>query len=61
MSWAKVLVQELSARRGKYQGGHGMAEKVTCIVRGEGQYSDCRCITKIRTDASKYTRGQGHD
>ena len=39
-----------------------MAEKVTCIVRGEKpKYSDCRCITEIRTDAGKYSRGEAHD
>jgi len=39
-----------------------MAEKVTCIVRGDkDKYSDCRCITEIRTDAGKYSRGEAHD
>jgi len=39
-----------------------MAEKVTCIVRGDkAKYSDCRCITEIRTDAGKYTRSEAHD
>ena len=37
-----------------------MAEKVTCIVRGEkSKYSDCRCITEIRTDASRYNPARG--
>lgn len=32
-----------------------MAEKVTCIVKGDSsKYSDCRCITQIRTDARTY-------
>lgn len=39
-----------------------MAEKVTCIVRGEkDKYSDCRCITEIRTDASRYSRLEAHN
>lgn len=39
-----------------------MAEKVTCIVRGEkDKYSDCRCITEIRTDAGRYTRLEAHN
>ena len=39
-----------------------MAEKVTCIVRGEKhRFSDCRCITKIRTDAARYTRLEAHN
>ncbi len=39
-----------------------MAEKVTCIVRGEkDEYSDCRCITEIRTDAGSYTRIEAHN
>lgn len=39
-----------------------MAEKVTCIIRGDKEkYSDCRCITEIRTDAGKYTRAEAHD
>lgn len=39
-----------------------MAEKVTCIVKGDGRYSDCRCITEIRTDAGRrYTREQAHE
>lgn len=39
-----------------------MAEKVTCIVRGEKhRYSDCRCITEIRTDAARYTRLEAHN
>jgi hypothetical protein len=39
-----------------------MAEKVTCIIRGDkDKYSDCRCITEIRTDAGKYTRTEAHD
>ncbi len=40
-----------------------MAEKVTCIVKGEAHlHSDCRCITKIKTDYWKeYTREQAHE
>jgi hypothetical protein len=36
-----------------------MAEKVTCIVKGDSRkYSDCRCITQIRTYVRPYTREQ---
>lgn len=39
-----------------------MAERVTCIVKGERhRYSDCRCITEIRTDAARYTRLEAHN
>ena len=40
-----------------------MPEKVTCIVKGEAHlHSDCRSITKIRTDSfHEYTRKQAHD
>jgi hypothetical protein len=40
-----------------------MAEKVTCIVKGEAHlHSDCRSITKIKTDYyNEYTREQAHD
>lgn len=39
-----------------------MPERVTCIARGDkDKYSDCRCITEIRTDARKYTRLEAHD
>lgn len=40
-----------------------MAEKVTCIVKGEAHlHSDCRSITKIKTDCWKeYTREQAHE
>jgi acetylornithine deacetylase/succinyl-diaminopimelate desuccinylase-like protein len=39
-----------------------MAEKVTCIVRGDkGKHSDCRCITQIRTDGGTYTRLEAHN
>ncbi len=39
-----------------------MAERVTCIVRGESHlYSDCRCITQIRTDAATYSRLEAHN
>lgn len=39
-----------------------MAEKVTCIIRGDkDKYSDCRCITQIRTEASTYTRLEAHN
>lgn len=39
-----------------------MAEKVTCIVRGDkDKYSDCRCITQIRTDLKTYTRLEAHN
>lgn len=40
-----------------------MAEKVTCIVRGESyRYSDCRCITEIQVDGWKrYTRLEAHE
>ena len=38
-----------------------MAEKVTCIVKGDAaKYSDCRCITQIRTNARTYTRLEAH-
>lgn len=39
-----------------------MAEKVTCIVRGDrDKYSDCRCITEIRTDGGRYSRLEAHN
>lgn len=40
-----------------------MAEKVTCITKGEAHlHSDCRSITKIQTDqAREYTREQAHE
>lgn len=40
-----------------------MAEKVTCIVKGEAHlHSDCRCITKITTDNWRvYTREEAHE
>jgi len=38
-----------------------MAEKVECIVKGDGRYSDCRCITSIRTDVRTYTREEAHE
>lgn len=39
-----------------------MAEKVTCIVRGDrNRYSDCRCITEIRTDIARYSRLEAHN
>jgi len=39
-----------------------MAEKVKCIVKGDSsKYSDCRCITEIRTDARSYTRLEAHN
>jgi len=40
-----------------------MAEKVTCIVKGEAHlHSDCRCITEIQVDGwKKYTRSEAHD
>ena len=39
-----------------------MAEKVTCIVRGDkDKYSDCRCITQIRTTGGTYSRLEAHD
>ena len=39
-----------------------MAEKVTCIVRGDkNTYSDCRCITQIRTEIGTYTRIEAHN
>ena len=40
-----------------------MSEKVTCIVKGEAHlHSDCRSITKIKTDYWKeYTREQAHE
>lgn len=37
-----------------------MAEKVACIVKGDHKYSDCRCITSIRTDVRTYTREEAH-
>jgi acetylornithine deacetylase/succinyl-diaminopimelate desuccinylase-like protein len=34
-----------------------MADQVTCIVKGDGtRYSDCRCITEIRTGTGRYSR-----
>lgn len=39
-----------------------MAEKVSCIVRGDNQtYSDCRCITEIRTESGRYTRLEAYN
>jgi hypothetical protein len=39
-----------------------MAEKVSCIVRGDNQtYSYCRCITEIRTESGRYTRLEAHN
>jgi len=38
-----------------------MAEKVVCITKGDGRYSDCRCITQIRTTVGSYTREQAHE
>ena len=40
-----------------------MSEIVTCIIKGDGtRYSDCRCITGIRTDGwRRYTREQAHE
>lgn len=39
-----------------------MAEKVSCIVRGDkGKYCDCRCISEIQTEARSYTRVQAHE
>jgi hypothetical protein len=40
-----------------------MAEKVTCIVKGEAHlHSDCRSITQIKTDYGQvYTREQAYD
>lgn len=39
-----------------------MAAKVSCIERGEkNMYSDCRCITEIRTDAGRYSRLEAHN
>jgi hypothetical protein len=40
-----------------------MAEKVTCIVKGEAHlHSDCCCITKIKVDGwHTYTREEAHD
>ncbi len=39
-----------------------MAEKVTCIVRGDkNTYSDCRCITQIRTEGGTYSRLDAHN
>jgi len=40
-----------------------MAEKVTCIVKGESHlHSDCRCITEIQTDGwRKYTRLEAYN
>lgn len=38
-----------------------MAEKVECIVKGESHlYSDCRCITQLKTAANTYSRAQAH-
>ena len=39
-----------------------MAERVTCIVRGDlYMYSDCRCITQIRTESRAYSRLEAHN
>ncbi len=39
-----------------------MAERVTCIVRGDKHlYSDCRCITQIKTDTATYSRLEAHN
>jgi hypothetical protein len=40
-----------------------MAEKVTCIVKGESHlHSDCRCITEIQVDGWKrYPRLEAYD
>lgn len=39
-----------------------MAERVMCIVRGDKyRFSDCRCITEIRTDAGRYSRLDAHN
>lgn len=39
-----------------------MAERVTCIVRGDRSiYSDCRCITAIQTAEARYTRLEAHN
>jgi len=38
-----------------------MAEKVASIFKGDGRYTDCRCITLIRTDARTYTREEAHE
>lgn len=39
-----------------------MAERVACVVKGDRHvYSDCRCITELRTATSRYTRTQAHD
>ena len=38
-----------------------MAEQVTCIVKGEPRFADCRCITELRTGTATYTREQAHD
>jgi len=38
-----------------------MADKVTCIVKGDYRHSDCRCITEVRTSTSSYSRQQAHD
>ena len=38
-----------------------MPEKVVCIVKGDGRYADCRCITQIQTDARRYTREQAYE
>lgn len=39
-----------------------MAEQVICIIQGDRhRYSDCRCITTIKTDVATYTRLQAHE
>jgi hypothetical protein len=39
-----------------------MAERVTCIVRGDlYMYSDCRVHQQIRTEARAYSRLEAHD
>jgi hypothetical protein len=46
----------------KEKKGATMAERVTCIIRGDAnRYSDCRCISELRTDVAKYTRLEAHD
>lgn len=39
-----------------------MAERVTCVVRGDrGKYSDCRCITELRTaNGTRLLRLEAH-
>ena len=39
-----------------------MADRVTCVIKGDSsKYSDCRCITQLGTANKRYTRTEAHD